>query len=164
MNMKRRFNLFVQVLEVLPIVLLAVVMMAQPAIIFFNYMQEPDKKQVKVSPKINQSRSLSLNEKLLKVNEETFGNVDTLSNVEVASKNSEDSSYNKPHKRQSCHGSASYVGYELGSQAGERDGKSGFSRYHQYDDTNSYREINAERYRDSYEKGYNVAYNASYKE
>lgn len=161
-NLHKKLIWFV---EVIPIVLLSVGMMAQPAIIFYNYLQtnKSDKEVVEESTNggvCKHSGQSNLHES----GSVSDGEADGLEEVEVASNDYDEAAYDDARQRRGFLSATHQMGYEAGFQARSDDGAYGNPRYQQYDDTNSYDEQESQVYRLAYEKGYNVGYNLNYKD
>ena len=154
----------VRIIGMLPIILLAIGMMAQPAIIFYNYMNDNEAKDVSSKNHSNITEKNGKNDKALNLNKSVAEDSDSLEDIDVETNDYDEMAFRSSREQRGFHSDASKQGYQAGLEAGTNDGMYGNPRYQQYDDSNSYDESESLGYRTAYEKGYNVGYNSNYKD
>lgn len=165
MKFGKKYKKLIWFVEVLPIILLSVGMMAQPAIIFYNYLQgNKAEKEVVEGKSALKTKKHTAKADGLNANEVNGNETDTLDDVSVATNEYDDASFHAARQKRGFHSPAQQMGYEAGYQAGSNDGSYGNPRYQAYDDSNSYDEQESQNYRLAYEKGYNAGYNINFKD
>lgn len=165
MKFGKKYKKLIWFVEALPIILLSIGMMAQPAIIFYNYLQgEKPKQEVAEGGDADGVRKHTARAERAQ-NADIQGNeTDSIDDVDVETNDYDDDLHHTARQRRGFHSPTQQMGYEAGYQAGSNDGTYGNPRYQAYDDSNSYDEQESQTYRLAYENGYNAGYNMNFKD